>query len=186
MIDLKNASLEAEEDIKVVSEWCDDLYSKNFATYFKDARSLFERLKSKNHPITDEELSWILITLPIHLFDAAETLNRFRLNMEIVKLRYKRSETELIKQSEAKTATLKREEAESKLIDDKLLIVAYDTIISQVDKEISLSKELIMGAKKIWDSRRKSDETMPVSEIETSDEKLPDYKKSYIRGGSNI
>lgn len=187
MVDLKEAFQSAEEDIQAASEWVDKLYNNNFAEHFTEAKNLFERLKSKEHPITDDELSWILITLPIKLFEVAETLNRFKLNEEIVKLRYKKSEADIVKSSKGKTITERKDEAAVTLVDDKLLIMAYSIIISRVESEISLSKELIMGAKKIWDSRRKADSVMPVSEADTSDGVLPDYnRKSYIHGSEMI
>ncbi len=186
MIDLNEAFQSAKEDMEAASDWCDKVYNNNFAEYFTDAKSLFERLKSKEHPITDEELSWILITLPINLFEVSEILNRFRLNEEIVKLRYKKQETDIVKGSKAKTITERKNEATIELIDDKLLIMAYSTIISRVESEISLSKELIMGAKKVWDSRRRTDAVMPVAETDTSTSTLPDYKKTYIHGGVEL
>lgn len=191
MIDLKEAFQSAEEDIQAASEWVDNLYNKNFANHFTEAKNLFERLKSKEHPITDEELSWILITLPIKLFEVAEILNRFRLNVEIIRLRYKKSESDIIKASKAKTITERKDEAAVTLVDDKLLMLAYSVIISRVESEISLSKELIMGAKKIWDSRRKADSIMPVGEVDTvgsvTKSGLPNYiENTYIHGGVDV
>lgn len=48
------------EDLSAVDSWCDEIYQKNFSKYFSDQRSLFDRLRSKSHPITDQELEWIL------------------------------------------------------------------------------------------------------------------------------
>ncbi|WP_302320422.1 hypothetical protein, partial [uncultured Duncaniella sp.] len=60
-----------QEDIDSVVSWCNKLYDDNFATYFKGERELFERLQSKTHPITDEELEWILTSLPLELFSVS-------------------------------------------------------------------------------------------------------------------
>ena len=122
----------------------------------------------------------------ISLFEAAESLNRLKINQEVLKLRYKQNESELMKKSTARTVTQKRDEAAIQMIDDKLLMLAYGSVISRVESEISLSRELIMGAKKIWDARRKTDSVMPVGEVNTSDIQLPDYKKLYIHGSETI
>lgn len=186
MIDINKAVESSKEDIDAVSEWCEQVYKSNFEYHFSDSHSLFKRLKSKEHPITDDELSWILITLPINLFQTSETLNRMKLNHEVVKLRYKQRELEIVKESSAKTITQKKDEAAIQMIDDKLLMLAYESLISRVESEISLSRELIMGAKKIWDARRKTDNVMPVGEIDTSNTELPDYHgKKYIHGGTD-
>lgn len=182
-MNIKEAFQSAKEDIDVATDWCNQLYADNFAKYFSEAKTLFSRLKSDTKPITDEELSWILISLPINLFDVSEVLNTCRLHEEVIKLQYKQKEAKYIKSSTAKTITQKKDEASIELVDDKLLLMAYSVIISRVESEISLSKELIMGAKKIWDSRRKVDNVMPVSEINIPNTPLPDYQKAYIRGG---
>ncbi len=184
MIDINKANKSSKEDIDAVSNWCEQVYQSNFGSHFSESCSLFERLKSKEHPITDNELSWILITLPINLFHASETLNRMKLNYEVVKLKYKQRELEIVNESSAKTMTQKRDEAAIQMIDDKLLMLAYESLISRVESKISLSRELIMGAKKIWDGRRKTDNVIPVGETDTSE--LPDYKgEEYIYGGTN-
>ncbi|MCM1226159.1 MAG: hypothetical protein NC320_01880 [Clostridium sp.] len=185
MININEAFESSKEDIEAVSEWCEKVYHNNFESHFTESRCLFERLKSKTHPITDEELSWILITLPIDLFEASESLNRLKINQEVAKLKYKQNEAEFMKKSTAKSVTQKRDEAAVQMLDDKLLILAYDSVISRVESEISLSRELIMGAKKIWDARRKTDSVMPVGEVNTPDAPLPDYQnKKYIHGGT--
>lgn len=171
LINLDNAYSSTKSDFDSVSEWCDTVYNNNFSVYFKDSTELFERLRSKDHPITDDELQYILICLPINLYDASEMLNKMRLNQEILKITNKKREMELIAESSEKTASAKKNDATTKMIDEVLLYSAYSTIISRVENQISLSKEIIMGAKKIWDSRRKTDMSMPVGEVE----ELPDY-----------
>lgn len=184
MIDINKAAESSKEDIDAVLDWCKQVYQNNFGEYFSESCSLFDRMKSKEYPITDDELGWILITLPINLFQVSEILSRMRLNHEVVKLRYKQREFEIIKESSAKTVTQKRDEAAIQMIDDKLLMLAYESLISRVESEISLSRELIMGAKKIWDSRRKTDNIMPVGEIDDFNNELPNYHgKKYIHGG---
>lgn len=184
MIDINKAAESLKEDIDAVSNWCEQTYQSNFGGYFSESCNLFDKLKSKECPITDNELSWILITLPINLFQASETLSRMKLNREVVKLRYKQRELEIVKESSAKTITQKKDEATIQMIDDNLLMLAYETLISRVESEISLSRELIMGAKKIWDARRKTDNVIPIGEIDDSNNELPNYHgKKYIHGG---
>lgn len=186
MIDLKkeleNAVNVAHEDIESVNEFYISLYESYFSSYFSESHILFERLSSKEHPITDEELSWILISLPIRLFEVSEELNKQKLAHEVLKMKYKEKESEYIKLSTAKTVTQKKDEAALQMIGDSLVLYVYVFLISRVESEISFSRELIMGAKKIWDARRKTDSVMPVGEVETSNSSLPNYNKTYIHG----
>lgn len=179
MIDLNSVLSENAEDIESVVSWCSDIYDGKFAEYFLNARVLFERVQSKTHPITDDELSQILIDLPMKLFDVSEVLNQFRLSYEVVKLRNKQKESDLIKSSSETTAPKRKSDAELQMIPDKLLVTAFDSVITRVENEISFCRELIMSAKKIWDARRKTEQVNPISEV--SD--LPEYNvKSYIKG----
>lgn len=182
MIDLNDVQSNFSDDIDAVNGWCDEVYEKNFAPHFGESRELFNRLKSKSHPITDEELSWILIDLPLNLFDISEVLNRFKVSQEVVKMHTKQRESEVLHNSSAKTAALRQDEASLSVLEEKLLITAYSSVMTRVESEISFCRELIMGAKKIWDSRRKSEETNPVSPPSESPS-LPDYQVGqYIKG----
>lgn len=178
-LDLNSIHRSMSDDIDAVSEWCETLYQDNFGNHFVDARVLFDRLQSKEHPITDDELSWILLDLPIDLFDVSEVLNRFRLNFEVVKMRIKQKESEIAKNSSEPTAAKRNAEAAMLTIEDKILMSAYSSVISRVESEITFCKELIMGAKKIWDGRRKTESVNPVAPVE---DELPEYKNQYIKG----
>lgn len=178
MIDLNEVLQENSEDIKAVIDYVTEIYDDKFASYFLDARVLFERLKSKTHPISDDELSQILIDLPLQLFDVSEVLNQFRLSHEVVKLKNKQKEADLIKSSSETTTPKRKSDVELKMIPDKLLIATFDTVITRVENEISFCKELIMSAKKLWDARRRTEHSNPVSEVD-----LPEYTgSSYIKG----
>lgn len=160
-----NAAFEsASEDIEAVTEWCTSLYNRVFASYFQESRELSTRLKSKERPITDEELSWILIQLPVTLFDVSECVNQLRVSQEVVKMRNRQIELQLAK-----------DKSGYDMSSDKLLVSAYNSVITRVENEISFSRELIMGAKKIWDARRRSEQSNPVSEVEDPSDSLPDY-----------
>jgi hypothetical protein len=171
MIDLKKLHKEYEADIDSVTEWCNEIYLQRFDGFFADYRILFKRFSSKDHPITDAELTTILMNLPVTLFDISEELNKFQISQEVVKLKNKQREQDLINNSIETTATKKKELASYNSIDDKILAIAYTSITERVSSEISFCRELIMSAKKIWDSRRNTEQSNPIGEIDP----LPDY-----------
>ena len=161
MINLQATSEKLKESFDSVEAWCNDMYDTCFAQYFNDSRSLFLKLQSDDQPITDKELSWILVQLPINLFDVAEQLNVFRVRLETLKLKVKYEQTEDNLTDDGLT-----------VLEQKLLATAYEAVITRVENEISFSRELIMGAKKVWDGRRRGEDSMPVSEHSVE---LPDY-----------
>lgn len=178
MIDLDSILSQNRDDIDAVTDWCNDLYTTNFGQYFTESRELFKRLQSnKNHPITDEELSYILINIPLTLFDVSEQLNKLKTTQEVIKLKNKQKESDLVKSSTENSNTKRQEEASLKMVSDKILVTAFATVTSRVENEISFCRELIMGAKKIWDARRRTEQSNPVSEIEEpTATNLPVYK----------
>lgn len=152
-----------KEDVNAVVSESERLYTEVFAAHFKEVRELRKRLESTVRPVTDDELSQILLNLPMQLFSASETLSQFKTSLEVLKLKMKEQEAEIMRTSTARTITEKRAEADSKLIEAKVTITLYKSVIARVDDEIDLAKELIMGAKKIWDARRKTEQVNPVS-----------------------
>jgi len=180
LIDLKRLHAEFEADITSVTSWCEEIYQDTFSHFFTEGRQLFARLSNKEHPITDEELTWILIQLPIQLFGVAEALNKFKISFEVVKLSNKRRESLLIELSLETSASKKQQDASEKSLEDKLLATAYSTVIDRVYSENSFCRELIMGAKKIWDSRRHTDNSNPIGEVDP----LPDYIQTPKPGGN--
>lgn len=173
-------------DIEALREWSNEIYNARFAQYFASQRSLYAEMKSRSHPITDESLEHILTTLPLELFSAAEELNQLKLSKELLKLKLKDKLAYYETTSTESTATKRAEDAALKVAGDKLLSMAFSTLVERVEKEMSFSRELIMSAKKIWDSRRQAEDTNPISPVVTdSVDNLPDYdsnssKKSYI------
>ena len=174
------------DDIVDVSAWCDDFYNKGFSKYFANTRDLYKRMRSSGKPVSDEELTQILLDLPIALFDASESLSQIKIALEVIKLKAKEQEQERSKHCTAKTITERKDEVAVQMTDSKILIAAYQTVISRVENEISFSRELIMGAKKIWDSRRHTEESNPVSPIDPTKKRsvngLPDYKTPIFGG----
>ena len=168
MIDIQASAKASASDIQSVADWIEDQYAIRFAMYFEDLQNLVDRMSCKTRPITDEELESILIDLPLKLFSAAEQINAVKLNLEVVKLRNKKLLTEKIKASKESTSTMKKDVAESEMFEDRVLEYAYSCLLDRVDREVSYSKELIMGAKKVWDSRRKAESVNPVSDSSAS------------------
>lgn len=173
IVDISDIHAEVSDELSAVVNWCNDVYRDTFAEYFKDAEVLFARLQSKSHPITDEELSWILIDLPITLFNVSEALNRFRVQHETVKLKSKQAAAEIADKGVSELDPLELQ----------LLSNAYKSVIQQVEGRISWSRELVMGAKKIWDARRRTEAANPVCEVGI--DSLPPYGEvspSYVKG----
>ena len=146
------------------------MYDKDFAPYFKENHDLYKRMQSEVRPITDEELSRVLIALPLSLFEVGAAISDLRTKVEIAKLRIKEVEFAIMQESEAKTITAKKDEAMMHTMDDHVLLCAYLGLIDRVEAEMSFSRELIMGAKKIWDSRRRTEDSNPVAPID-----IPEY-----------
>lgn len=167
-------------DLSSVQSWCDEMYEQSFSSYFSETRQLYDRMQSNVHPITDEELSDILTLTPLNLFSVSEELNRFRLNYEVIKLKAKEHESD------------KSDTGITRTIEDKLILTAYNAVITRVSNEISFSRELIMAAKKLWDRRRSAEEANPIGDKVAST--LPEYpdpdmsdmsgsSQTYIKGG---
>lgn len=170
-----------QKNIDDVLSWCEEMYQSNFAKYFTEQRQLYKRLQSKRSPITDDELEDILTSIPLQLFTVSEEISRVHIMHRVVKLRIKEIAAEVEKHSNASTATARKEEAAIAILEDKLLELAYSTILERVEHEMSFSRELIMGAKKIWDARRRTDEANPVTEHSEMDT-LPEYTgQTYIK-----
>lgn len=164
MGDISKAVASLQEDFDAADNLVDEIYQKYFATYFNGENELYLKFQDAEMVITDKELEWILITLPLNLKSASSALAQFKQHNEIVKL--------TIKQRKGKDNLTDPE------LDDeyKLMAIIYASVITRVESEISFSKELIMGAKKVWDARRNS-ETAPVGEVvQEFDSELPDYK----------
>lgn len=176
---------EYSPDLDAIQEFCDDMYSQFFEENFAEIRELYKRMKSKVHPITDAELEYILTTFPMELFTVAEKLNKLRLNCEVVKLKNKqtlewvrKNATEVAKNlgyNKSQTSEYVSHEISGHMVEYEVLYAAYSAIITRVENEQTFSKELIMGAKKIWDARRSSELSNPVGMVVPED--LPEYDK---------
>ena len=175
-----------KEYIDDIRNWVDEKYGQYFKSCFDSVRKMHESMKSQVRAISDSELEWILVELPMTLFSISEDLNKVRLECEVIKLRKKTVKAEL----EQKATELVHDNVISKsdikswvdteLADHDILLSAYSSLITRVESEISFSKELIMGCKKIWDSRRKTESSNPVGEVTPgSTDKVPNYSDRY-------
>ena len=183
MSNLDKVISEYSDDMHTVQNFCDSIYRDNFEDNFKEVRSLYKRMKSNVHPITDAELEYILTTFPMELFSVAERLNRLRLNCEVVKLKNKETVEKLRSDaiSFASEQNMNKTQANEyvsrviskEMVEYEILHSAYTSVITRVENEQTFSKELIMGAKKVWDSRRNSELSNPVGMVVP--ENLPTY-----------
>lgn len=148
-----------QKEIDEAYQSYEEIYNSWFSPYFSEAREMFSRLRDKDRPIADRELEWILTDLPMELFNVSESLSKLKLSKDVSKIRSKYLEEEY----DVEAA--------------KISAAIYDSLIIRVEKEISFCKELIMGAKKLWDARRSTENSMPVGEVVDSPEvgDLPDY-----------
>ena len=153
-----------KSDILPIQIYCDEIYKSNkFEECFCNVNALVGKMESKMDPISDTDLEWILIELPMKLFVASESLNKLRLSLEVLKLKIKE---------------LKSNDEQSNETEYQVLKVVHENIISKVENQITMSKELIMGAKKVWDSRRSAEKSNPIKEVD-----LPGYvpNQTYIK-----
>ena len=193
MLNLSDILKNYEDDISAVYSWSDDIYEHRFATFFNRVRELYEIFKSKTHPITDSELEEIITNLPLELFSVSEYLNKIRTAYEVIKLKRKEKRSKLLSESKGRNDTLRNSEADSGVIEDDILLLGYSIVIQRVENEISFCRELIMGAKKIYDRRKSTELASPILPVGLDDTKisttsLPDYhptatlqNKTYIK-----
>lgn len=160
MSDISKALESLQEDFDAADNMVDDIYNKYFASYFKKELEMHARFRDADRLITDKELEWIITSLPMELFSVSYALAQFKQHNELVKLKIKQR---------------KGQDVDDPTLDDeyKLMSIIYASVISRVEQEITFSKELIMGAKKVWDARRKTEQANPISEV---NKELPVYQ----------
>lgn len=164
MIDLQSIDNTMSDDIQSVNNWVDKIYQENFGDQFKGVRELFSRLQSDSHPITDDEINWVLTSLPLQLFTVSEALSKLKTKSDVIKMVNKQKKIQLVSESEEPTITKRNEYADEQLLGNKLLANVYDNVVARVESEISFSRELIMSCKKLFDARRNTENVNPVSE----------------------
>lgn len=147
-MNLNDTLARAAQDIADVQSWVDTEYNKYFAGFFEQEHQLYDKMKKPERDLSDEDLQWIITLLPMDLFSVAENLNKMKVSQEVIRLEIK--QTERKKKAAEKEA---QDQYDAEIEELKLLVTAYTTITERVEKELSFSRELIMGAKKVWDSR---------------------------------
>lgn len=166
-VDISKATESLREDFDATDTLVDEIYAKYFADGFKRISNLGEAFRNTDNPITDTQLEQIITTIPMDLYLVSASLAQFKQHYEIVKLTNKQRK-------------------KSKLDDDidieyQLMAIVYNSVIDRVEYQISFTKELIMGAKKIWDARRRTDIANPIKDTYIN---LPDYSNKINEGGS--
>lgn len=157
MASIENAMAALKEDFEAADEIVYSIYNKYFATFFCKEEEMYEKFKDATTPISDSELEWIITSLPLELMAASNELAQFKQHNEIIKLTIKQR---------------KNKEAEDIDEEYKLMSIVYSCVIDKVERRLTFSKELIMGAKKVWDARKKVEQPS-ISEVNND---LPDYK----------
>ena len=192
MHDIRKAMEAYKDDMESANNYCEELYQAYFADKFRKLREMQARMKSTVRPITDEELEYILTEFPMELFSVAELLNKLRLQVEVIKLNNKEQIESIKSQMKEEGAQLELTKTEiqecinqriaSQMLEFEVLLSVHNTVISRVENEQTFSKELIMGAKKVWDSRRSAENSNPVKEVIPD---LPEYditaNKQYVK-----
>lgn len=156
-------------DLSKYDEAVTNLYDSVFAKYFVKVHQVHESMESL--PITDADLEWAISSLPLTLFSAAEDLNSIRLKYDLIKLEVKKHKLESVASPSETSLTA---------IEYDMIGKGYSSLIERVENEMSFCKEFIMGCKKLWDARRRTEQSNPIEEVNPV---LPDYvmKDQYIQ-----
>lgn len=165
-VDISKATESLREDFEAADSLVDEIYNKYFAERFKRISDLEVAFRNTDTPITDEQLEQIITAVPMDLYMISSNLAQFKQHHEIVKLTNKQR---------------KKSKLEEDIdVEYQLMAIVYNSVIDRVESQISFTKELIMGAKKIWDARRRTDNANPIKDTYVD---LPDYTKSINDGG---
>ena len=169
------------ENTKDLDEAVDSIYTKYVANYLKTAKEF--RTKFNFDTISDNKLEAILTSLPLELIDVSENISKLKLKREALKLSIKEkwfTKYSSFTLEDKLSDTRKREQADLYVLEDKVLVELISTVIVRAEADVSMYRELIMGAKKVYDNRRKTDGVVPVSPV--TQPELPEYDR-YSTGG---
>jgi len=165
-VDISKATEFLREDFEAADTLVDEIYDKYFAQGFKRISELEKAFRNTDTPVTDAQLEEIITTIPMDLYTISASLAQFKQHYEIVKLTNKQR---------------KKSKADDTDVEYQLMAIVYNSVIDRVEYQISFTKELIMGAKKIWDARRRTDTTNPIKDTYIN---LPNYDDALNKGGS--
>lgn len=166
-MEIESTMKEHENNLSDIRLWVEEKYQYEFEELFRVPLSLIDKVDKGT--ITDEELQSILIDLPLDLFQVSERSNNYKLFKEVIKLGMKERKLDMSYSKKDSEAYMKDS---YKVIEDEAAMLGVDSLITRVDKQVSMCKELIMGAKKIWDARRATENVCPVNPPE---DELPEY-----------
>ena len=168
---ITNAMDALKQDFEAADNVVDEIYNKYFASYFAKEAEMYKKFKDTSTPITDIDLEWIITSLPLELMEASNALAQFKQHNEIIKLTIKQRKN------------LPTEEIDEEY---KLMSIVYACVIDKIERRLAFSKELIMGAKKVWDARKRIEQPA-INEVNAE---LPDYqpikRQQYIHGGEEL
>lgn len=169
------------QEIGDITDWVNSQYRDYFGDVFSFLDDLSARFQSEYVPVSDSDLERIMTDLPLMLIDASERLNAYKLKSEAIKLKIANVEYAA---SEAVSGGTKQERDKYVKVSSmnyKLLQCAYSSLIDLVDRKLVYSKELIMGAKKVWTDRKQADPaTIAAENPDSGVDSLPEYK-TYIK-----
>lgn len=160
MLDISKATEILQADFDAADNLVDELYDKYFAQYFKRTSDLEAKFRDTEVPITDDQLEQIITAIPLDIYLVSGNLAQFKQHFEIVKLTNKQRK--------------KAKMDEDIDIEYQLMAIIYNSVIDRVESQIAFTKELIMGAKKVWDARKHAENAVPIKEQDHSNT-LPDY-----------
>lgn len=178
-MDIQDVYASHKEDIDSVTGWVNEEYQRCFEEHFAPVRGLYTRMKSASHPATDAELERILTEIPLEMFAAAEALSQYKLAKAVLKINIKKKAQDVAATSDEKTATARQAEGAAAVLDDQILESAMAVLIDRADRELELARELIMGAKKVWDGRRGAES---LGMTQAPPDEIPPYSRSGSTG----
>ena len=175
------------ERVKSEIESTTQVYVNTIHDELEAVYTLASKLNSDTDPISDKDLEYILMDLPLKLFIVSEYLAKLSGMVEALKIENTQKELDIrndiaeqIAYGEKYTQQDVKTRIDSALIENKATIVCLNTAIKQIEKQLTYCRELIMSAKKIWDARRRTENIMPVSESNIED--LPEITRNqYIK-----
>lgn len=169
------------DEIGDITDWVDSQYRDYFWDAFSVLDELATRFESDYAPISDADLERIMTDLPLMLIDASERLNAYKLKSEAIKLKITNVEYAASEAVSGGTKQEREKYVKASSMNYKLLQCAYSSLIDRVDRKLVYSKELIMGAKKVWTARKQADPATVAAENRDSGlDTLPDYR-TYIK-----
>ncbi len=155
---LENIYSEAED----IDTFIDEIYQKNFKVQFQKIYELIDKFRNDSKKVSTEELEYLLMELPLDMFDVSSKIEMVQGLSEVAAY-------------QAKTAKAQNNDDKYKL---DVIAKRLDALVERIQRESSAARELVMSAKKLWDSRQAETKSNPIKEISN----LPDYTGESLSG----